>query len=772
MSNANDFIIENGVLLQYNGADSTVVIPDSVTAIEQEVFAWNLSITAVVIPEHVHYIGSHAFCGCENLAAVNIPDHLMDMGESVFYDCAARIDIRLPQNESFPRVWQLVWESMNDVGGKSALLRSVLEHCYEQACHSKARQALEKNWDVVVSHLLDVNGSPALLHRLMSLCPHPDAARLRRAITMAQRCGNSELTAVLMVWENAVDDNDLTTTFDLSAAEKSDGIRGLEFTVLGELDYFLERAWHDPFDVDPVIVGFEEYLAHHGAAWGDAITLRTDYVICNRPDDYPVELERADLCGATVLSEEEFLHWVEGDWVIRDGRLLRYLGEAEDVVIPEGVHTLCSKALSRCRGMVTLTIPDHVIEMGHYVCEECENLTTVTIPRSLISLDSNEFDGCDRLTTICFPQGCPDMQEYALQECTHLQRIVFPEEDALFAPTWDALWPALQALGLVDAHLYMALADHYDALCRCEVKRLAQRRWKAVVDYAIRADAPVAPLHRLRELVPCADSNRLAHFASIASSCDRTEIAALLREWRAAPAVECPAVENETEASKRLWGLEIAVVDSSKYLTNVHSLLSLRSDTGLRRFIYTYGGIYSESVGLTTDYLVCDHHRMTEDAVCLAEYLGVPILSECEFMRMVIGGDFLIQHSVLRRYVGARHEAVIPEGVTTIGEHAFAYHAGMETVSVPTTVKWIQKCAFDGCANLVSIILPEGVQELGESAFRGCGSLISAVLPASLIDFGEDVFRDCPYLTIYAPADSLSEAYAQDYGIRFVAIES
>ena len=39
MSNASDFIIENGVLIKYTGKDSAIVIPNGATEIGAEVFA-------------------------------------------------------------------------------------------------------------------------------------------------------------------------------------------------------------------------------------------------------------------------------------------------------------------------------------------------------------------------------------------------------------------------------------------------------------------------------------------------------------------------------------------------------------------------------------------------------------------------------------------------------------------------------------------------------------------------------------------------------------
>jgi hypothetical protein len=64
---AEEFIIENGVLEEYNGSGSTVSIPDTVTTIKFGVFENNKDINKLIIPSSVTEIGSGAFCGCDNL---------------------------------------------------------------------------------------------------------------------------------------------------------------------------------------------------------------------------------------------------------------------------------------------------------------------------------------------------------------------------------------------------------------------------------------------------------------------------------------------------------------------------------------------------------------------------------------------------------------------------------------------------------------------------------------------------------------------------------
>lgn len=92
MSNANDFIIENGVLTKYVGPGGDVVIPDGVTKIagnySSGAFSDNGYLTSVVVPDSVTTIEMYAFSGCSNLRKVTLPNHTVEIGEAAFYGCS------------------------------------------------------------------------------------------------------------------------------------------------------------------------------------------------------------------------------------------------------------------------------------------------------------------------------------------------------------------------------------------------------------------------------------------------------------------------------------------------------------------------------------------------------------------------------------------------------------------------------------------------------------------------------------------------------------
>jgi hypothetical protein len=74
-------------------------------------------------------------------------------------------------------------------------------------------------------------------------------------------------------------------------------------------------------------------------------------------------------------------------------------------------------------------------------------------------------------------------------------------------------------------------------------------------------------------------------------------------------------------------------------------------------------------------------------------------------------------------------EIVVEEGVTGIGEHAFAALRNVTAVSLPDTLESIGRGAFQGCSGLISLAIPAGVDAIGDEAFSGCDSLEILYLP-------------------------------------------
>lgn len=98
MSGNKDFVIENGVLEDYKGSDTDIVIPEGVTAIGYIAFQSCKFLKSVDIPDGVTIIGERAFDNCTRLSSINIPDGVTSIGDKAFYNCQSLKSITIPDS--------------------------------------------------------------------------------------------------------------------------------------------------------------------------------------------------------------------------------------------------------------------------------------------------------------------------------------------------------------------------------------------------------------------------------------------------------------------------------------------------------------------------------------------------------------------------------------------------------------------------------------------------------------------------------------------------
>ena len=141
----------------------------------------------------------------------------------------------------------------------------------------------------------------------------------------------------------------------------------------------------------------------------------------------------------------------------------------------------------------------------------------------------------------------------------------------------------------------------------------------------------------------------------------------------------------------------------------------------------------------------------------------------------------IIETNTNRLILGCKN-TVIPNSVTSIGNHAFYNCEALTSVEIPNSVTSIGNNAFCNCRSLTSVEIPNSVTSIGDQAFLGCKALTSVTIGNSVTsvggfafackniasitfkgstppEFGEYVFRDVNNtIPVYVPANSI-EAY-------------
>jgi len=60
--------------------------------------------------------------------------------------------------------------------------------------------------------------------------------------------------------------------------------------------------------------------------------------------------------------------------------------ESGDVVIPDGVKSICGKAFEECSGITNVSIPDSVAYIGWGAFRNCTGLESLTVPQIIMRI--------------------------------------------------------------------------------------------------------------------------------------------------------------------------------------------------------------------------------------------------------------------------------------------------------------------------------------------------------------------------------------------------
>jgi len=359
MSNASDFLIEDGVLVKYVGPGGDVVIPEGVTHIERFVFSGCRSLISVTIPEGVTSIGDHAFSGCSSLTSVMIPESVTSIGWGAFSGCSNLTSVTIPEgvasidSESFSGCGSLtsvtIPEGVTSIGShafsRCSSLTSVLipESVTSigwgafSGCSSLTSVTIPENMTSVegyafsgCTNLADSNGFVIVFHILFDYCGNSRDVVVPEGVT----CINGEVFS---------------------------GCNSLASVTIPESIMSIGNKVFPNKHIDINISSL--------AAWCRLIF-----------KDNPFEWSYSDKLGYNLYIKDELV---------------------QTIVIPSEITDIGQYAFSRCLSLKNITLSEGVKTIGDKAFQNCSNLENVTLPKSLTSIGW-AFYGCDALKTIQF----------------------------------------------------------------------------------------------------------------------------------------------------------------------------------------------------------------------------------------------------------------------------------------------------------------------------------------------------------------------------------
>ena len=356
-----------------------------------------------------------------------------------------------------------------------------------------------------------------------------------------------------------------------------------------------------------------------------------------------------------------------------------------------------------------ITIPEGIEDIGNSAFANCSSITSIQLPASVNTIEDWAFYGCSNLASINIPDGVPAINAHTFQQ-SGLTSIDLP-----------ASVTALKGCAFQDCGS-LATLNLSDGLTTIEAWALSG----------------CSSLESLTIPNTVTDINDWA--------IEKTGLKEVYISW-----------ENPGDVNISYWTFGDS--DSRFDVLRWKIPYSLADDYSDGKLIdcpveqYVPAGYVIVVDGVA--YKAADTEAKTAEVVALPDgekYTGALTVAAnvafgSETYAVTKIGDNSLRESGDNAASENLTDVTIPEGVTDIGNSAFANCSSITSIQLPASVNTIEDWAFYGCGNLASINIPDGVTAINEHTFQQSG-LTSIVLPASVTSLKVCAFQDSKLTSI------------------------
>jgi hypothetical protein len=396
MTDANDFQIENGVLVNYWGSADDVVIPEGVTSIGEHAFSGHRFLTSVVIPDSVTSIGKYAFRGCWSLTSVVISDSVTSIDKQAFYGCMCLTSVVIPEG-----VISIGFGVFADCRSLTSVVipdsvTSIGEHAFAY-CRSLT--------SVVVP-----DGVTSIGEHAFGDCKSLTSVVIPESVTSIGECtffGCESLSSVVIPkGVTIIEDSSFFCCKNLSSVVIPKGVTIIE-----------DSAFQGCSSLTSVVIPESVTSIGERAFFGceslysvvipDSVTSIGEDAFAGCASLTSVVIPK----GVAIIGKSAFAE----------------CAKLNSISIPKSVTSIERDAFGRCENLTSLMISDGVtsIEDRAFFC--CKSLSSVVIPDSITSIGEDAFAGCASLTSVVIPEGVTSIGESAFAACTKLNSISIPK---------------------------------------------------------------------------------------------------------------------------------------------------------------------------------------------------------------------------------------------------------------------------------------------------------------------------------------------------------
>jgi len=337
---------------------SSINIPDGVTSIGNWAFySCCNSLTSINIPDSVISIGEYAFKDCYRLTDINIPNSVTTIGDSAFYYCSSLTDINIPNN-------------VISIG------YGVFMGCY---------RLTEINVNSDNSYYCSIDGVLFDFNK-KTIIAYPNG-KANSSYTVPNGVTSIGIYAFFgcdsLISVNIPDSVIIIGYHAFSACSNLTNVNMPDSVVSIGSGSFAWCSSLTNINIPNSVISIEGD-PFYNSGWYD-----------NQPD------------GVLYLD-----NWCIG-----------YKGEMPEntsINIGGGIKYIIPDAFYGYKNLVSINIPDSVVNISNWSFGWCESLTSISIPESVTSIGHHAFWGCSSLASINIPESITYIGDNAFGKCYNI----------------------------------------------------------------------------------------------------------------------------------------------------------------------------------------------------------------------------------------------------------------------------------------------------------------------------------------------------------------